>query len=118
MPNIYEQVKQALQDIVAPNLAKIEGRIDGLTTEMRSEFKRLDEKIDSKHNEILSEIRRLDGRINSLDEKIDSKHSEILSEIRRLDGRINSLDEKIEINLEFRDRFAALESKVAALSAR
>ena len=93
MPNIYEQVKQALQDIVAPNLAKIEGRIDGLTTEMRSEFKRLDEKIDSKHNEILSEI-------------------------RRLDGRINSLDEKIEINLEFRDRFAALESKVAALSAR
>ncbi|MEW6556321.1 MAG: hypothetical protein AB1349_03100 [Elusimicrobiota bacterium] len=85
MPNVYEQVKQALQDIVAPEIR-----------ELKTEIKRLDEKIDSKHNELLSEIKRLD-------EKIDSG--------------LTRLDEKIELTLEFRERFSALEVKVAALTA-
>ncbi len=80
MPNVYEQVKQAIQDVVAPNLAKIEGKIEALTVEIR----RLDEKIDSLRNET--------------------------------NIRFNSLEDKLETGLEFRDRFAALESKVAALS--
>ena len=111
MPNVYEQVKQALQDVVAPELKGLQIEIRRLDEKIDSGLKRLDEKIDSKHDELLSEIRRLD-------EKIDSKHNEVLSEIRRLDGKIDSLDDKIELGFEFRDRFTALETKVDALSSR
>ena len=53
MPNVYEQVKQALQDVVAPEIR-----------ELKVEIRRLDEKIDSMD-------KRLNERINSLDNKID-----------------------------------------------
>jgi len=79
MPNVYEQVKQALQDVVAPEIR-----------ELKIEIKRLDEKIDS---------------------GLQGIRAEMHSEFKRL-------DEKIELTLEFRERFAALETKVAALSSR
>ncbi|RLE47454.1 MAG: hypothetical protein DRJ31_08830 [Candidatus Methanomethylicota archaeon] len=98
MANIYEQVKQALQDIVAPKIREERGEIEGVRTEIR----RLDERIDG-----------LDGRIGGLDEKlvskIDSLRSEVTTEIRRL-------DEKIVIGLELREKIAALEAKIAALT--
>lgn len=40
--NIYSSVKQALQDIIAPQLGIIEGKIESL----RSEIKRIDSRID------------------------------------------------------------------------
>jgi len=48
---VYEEVKQALQDIVAPELRSIQ-----------VEIRRLDDKIDSIRNEIGTEIRRLDEK--------------------------------------------------------
>lgn len=50
---VYEEVKQALQDIVAPELRALQ-----------VEIKRLDEKIDSLKSEVTSEIRRLDEKID------------------------------------------------------
>lgn len=50
---VYEEVKQALQDIVAPELRSIQ-----------VEIRRLDDKIDSIRNEIGTEIRRLDEKID------------------------------------------------------
>lgn len=61
--NIYEEVKKALQDIVAPELKAIQ-----------VEIKRLDEKIDyrfdSLRNELVSEIRRVDSRIDGLEKEL------------------------------------------------
>lgn len=84
---VYEEVKQALQDIVAPELKTLQ-----------VEIKRLDNKMDSFRNEITTEIRRLD-------EKIDTLRN---VEIKRL-------DEKIDIAIQIRERLAALEAKVAAM---
>ncbi|MFO0795574.1 MAG: hypothetical protein U0586_16095 [Candidatus Brocadiaceae bacterium] len=95
--NIYEQVKQALQDIVAPELKSIQ-----------------------------VEIKRLDNRIDSVDKRIDSVKSEITSEInslktvltteiKRLDDKIDSLDDKIDIAIQIRERLAILEAKLASL---
>jgi len=50
---VYEEVKQALQDIVAPELRALQ-----------VEIKRLDEKIDSFRNEVTAEIKRLDEKID------------------------------------------------------
>lgn len=53
--SVYEQVKRALQDIVAPEMKTLQ-----------VEIKRLDEKIDNLRKELMAEIRRLDERIDGL----------------------------------------------------
>lgn len=50
---VYEEVKQALQDIVVPELKALQ-----------VEIRRLDEKIDSLKAEITAEIKRLDEKID------------------------------------------------------
>lgn len=87
---VYEQVKKALQDIVAPEL-------NGIKVEIR----RLDEKIGSLRNELLAEIKRVD--------------SSLLAEIGRIDARVESLQREVGVALEIRERLSALEAKVGIL---
>ncbi len=61
---VYEEVKQALQDIVAPELKAIQVEIKRLDEKIDSGFLRLDEKIDSLKSEVTSEIKRLDEKID------------------------------------------------------
>lgn len=50
--SVYEQVKQALQDVVAPELKALQVEIKSLRSEMTTEIKRLDSKIDSLEDKI------------------------------------------------------------------
>ncbi len=88
--SVYDQVKQALQDVVAPEIKALQ-----------MEIKRLDEKIDT--------------RFNSLDGKVDSLRREMIAEIKRLDDKVDFLDEKIDTAIQIRERLAALEAKLTAL---
>ena len=103
---VYENVKKALQDIVAPELQALRG-----------EIKRLDEKIDSLRE---IEIKRLDEKIDSqsrgINDRINSLRNEILSEIKRLDGKIDSLDSHLRIAIDIRERLAKVEAKFAGSS--
>jgi cell division septum initiation protein DivIVA len=56
---VYEQIKQAFQDIVAPEIKTLQ-----------IEIRRLDGKIDSMKAEITFEIRRLDTRLDSLEREL------------------------------------------------
>lgn len=85
--SIYEQVKRALQDIIAPE-------IKGLQVEI----KRLDEKIESMRKELLAEIKRIDERFTT--------------EIKRLDEKIEGLTKEIEIAIEIRERLATIEGRL------
>ncbi len=60
--NIYESVKRALQDIVAPELRTIQGQIDSMRVELRTEIKRLDEKIDSLDKRLNDKVDGLKGQ--------------------------------------------------------
>ena len=51
--NVYEQVKKALEDIVAPELRSLQ-----------VEIKRLDDKIDTKIESLKTEIKRMDEKID------------------------------------------------------
>lgn len=102
--NIYEQVKQALQDVVAPELKAVQ-----------VEIRRLDDRINSQKAEIVAEIRRLDEKVDNVDDRINSQKTEILTEIRRLDEKIDNVDEKIDTAIQIRERLAALEAKFAAM---
>lgn len=109
---VYDQVKRALQDVVAPELSAIKG-----------EIRRLDEKIDSTRNELLARTDALDKKIDgtknellartdALDEKIDSTKNELLAEIKRVDSRMESLEREVRVSLEIRERLAAVEAKL------
>ncbi len=90
---VYDQVKTAFQDIIAPEIRAIHGEIETLRVVIR----RLDEKIDSLRNELNAKIDALDGKL--------------VAEIRRLDGRIDSLDRELKAAIDIRERLVALESK-------
>ncbi|HKB24641.1 MAG TPA: hypothetical protein VKG64_06250, partial [Methylomirabilota bacterium] len=70
---IYDQIKSAMQDLVAPALHEIRGEIQA----MRSGIQRVDEKVDSLRaemgymkGELIAEIRRLDARIDGVDREL------------------------------------------------
>ena len=81
--NIYESVKKALQDIIAPELKTIQGQIDSLRIELRSEIKRLDEKI------------------SGVNEKIENLREET-----------RSMKEEFRLAIDMHERIAALEAKI------
>ncbi len=56
---VYEQIKQAFQDIVAPEIKTLQ-----------VEIRPLDGKIDSMKAEMLSELHRLDTRLDSLEREL------------------------------------------------
>ena len=99
----YDQIKKALQDIVAPELKAIQGDIKALHVAFEVEIKRLDQRIDSLRsemgswrNEMLSEFKRMDSRIDGVNSRIDSLAAELKTAI------------------EIRERLAALEAKVGS----
>jgi len=95
--NVYEQVKQALQDVVAPELKSLQ-----------VEIRRLDGRIDSLKTELVSEIKRVDDKIvgmrNTLENRIDN-----------LDDKIDRVDDKIDLAMQIRERLTALEVKLASM---
>ncbi|MFZ3090665.1 MAG: hypothetical protein WA240_08595 [Nitrospirota bacterium] len=103
---VYEEVKQALQDIVAPELRALQVEIKRLDEKIDSGLSRLDEKMDSGFSRLDEKI---DSGFSRLDEKIDSMKNEVTTEIKRL-------DEKIDIAIQIRERLASLEAKVSAMS--
>ena len=88
--SVYEQVKQALQDVVAPELKSIQ-----------VEIRRLDSRVDSLRAEMTSEI--------------SSLKTVLTTEIKRLDSKIDSLDDKIDTAIQIRERLASLEAKLASM---
>ena len=90
---VYDQIKRAFQDLIAPELHA-----------MRGELRLLDQKIDGVDA-------RLTTKIEALDQKVDSVKYELLSEIRRVDTRIDGLDREVRTAIDIRERLAALEAR-------
>ncbi|MCK4859415.1 MAG: hypothetical protein KAS87_02535 [Candidatus Omnitrophica bacterium] len=131
---VYEEIKQGLQDIIAPELRSIQTEIKRLDDKMDSGFARLDEKIDTGlarldgkidsgfarlDEKIDTGLARLDGKIDSgfarLDGKIDSVHNELGFVRNELLSKIENLDDKLEIAMQIRERLASVEAKMGAL---
>ncbi len=90
---LYDQIKSAFQDLIAPQLHAIRGDI-----------RVLDQKIDEIDT-------RLTVKIDSLRTETASMKSELLAEIRRLDARIDGVDRELRAAIDIRERLAALEAR-------
>jgi hypothetical protein len=90
---IYDQIKAALQDLIAPELQAI-----------RADIRRLDEKIDA------GDARQV-IKIDSLQAQMGSMKNELVSEIRRVDVRLDGMERELRIAIDIRERLAALEAR-------
>ena len=119
-------VKQAIQELIVPDLREIKSEIKGLQSEIkRLEEKidlhstRLDEKIDTQGAKLDNKIEalgvRLDEKIDAqgarFDDKISSLRNEMLSEFRRL-------DERVDLTVHVRERLVSLEARMATYENR
>src|SRR5947208_17066592 len=97
---VYDQIKTAFQDIVAPELHALRGDIRVLDQRVVS----LDQKIDGVDA-------RLTVKIDALRTETVSLKAELLAELRRLDVRIDGVDRELRTAIDIRERLAALEAR-------
>ena len=90
---VYDQIKSAFQDIIAPELHAL-----------RSDIQRLDQKVDGVDT-------RVTVKLDALRTETVSLKSELLAEIRRVDARIDSVDRELRTAIDIRERLAALEAR-------
>ncbi len=90
---VYDQIKTAFQDIIAPELHALRGDIQ-----------RLDQKVDGVDTRVTT---KLDG----LRAETASLKAELLAEIRRLDARVDAVDRELRTAIDVRERLAALEAR-------
>ena len=95
---VYDQIKTAFQDLVAPALHELRGDMQGIRGEMEA---------------IRADIRRVGGKVDSLQAQMGSMKNELISEIRRVDIRIDSVDRELRVAIDIRERLAALEARRA-----
>lgn len=100
---VYDQIKKAFQDIVAPELHALRG-----------DLRVLDQKIIALDQKIEGVESRLTIRIDALGAQIASHKAELLAEIRRVDNRIDSVDRELRTAIDVRERLAALEARLPA----
>jgi flagellar capping protein FliD len=121
---IHDQVKSAIQDIVAPALHEMRGEIQA----MHADIRRLDQKIDGVDTRLSHKIdgvdarlsekignldARLSDRIDSLAAQMSHMKGELIAEIRRVDARIDGVDRELRTAIDIRERLAALEARRA-----
>jgi predicted RNase H-like nuclease (RuvC/YqgF family) len=99
---VYDQIKQAFQDLIAPEIRALQG-----------EIKRLDEKLDGLRRENEGVRHEIEGLRREMGARFDALDTKFVAEIRRLDTRIDSLERELKVAIEVRERLAALEAKLA-----
>ena len=97
---VYDQIKSAFQDIIAPELHALRGEIRLVDQKLVG----LDQKIDGVDT-------RLNIKLDGVRSEMGSMKSELLAEIRRLDARIDAVDRELRTAIDIRERLAALEGR-------
>jgi hypothetical protein len=136
---VYDQVKRAFQDIIAPEihafradlhrldqkidhgLAAVEAKVDhgvaAVEARVDHRLAALEGKVDHGLAALAGKIDNLDTRLtvrlDSLRTEMVSMKGELLAEVRRLDVRIAGVDRELQTAIDVRERLAALEARRA-----
>ena len=108
--SVYESVKKAIQDIVAPELRTLQGQIENSRVEARGNMETL-----------RSEIRRLDEKIDTIGKRMDEKFDMVGKRIDGTDKHIDGLEEQMRnlraevlSTVDMHERIATIETKLSA----
>ena len=105
---MYDAVKQAIQDLIAPDLERIKGQLTGVDARISALDKRVDEGLAAVRSEVASLEKRVDEGLSAL-------RQEMRAELRTVDTRMDALKDRLDEALNIRERLAAIEVKLAAL---
>jgi chromosome segregation ATPase len=111
---VYDQIKKAFQDIVAPELHALRGDLRVVDQRIIALDQKLEQKIDAVDSRLTIRIEALAAQITSFRAEMASLKAELLSEIRRVDNRIDSVDRELRTAIDVRERLAALEARLPA----
>jgi prefoldin subunit 5 len=93
---MYETVKQAIQDLIAPDLERIKGQLTG---------------VDARINAL---ERGIDARMSALEKRVDEGFRAVNDRIDTLKERVGESNKRLDEALDIRERLATLEAKFAA----
>ena len=121
---VYDQIKSAFQDIIAPELhalradiQRVDQKIDGVTAGLGARIDSVDAslsaKIDNVDARLGAKLEALDAKLGALRTETVSMKGELLAEIRRLDARIDGVDRELRTAVDVRERLAALEARAS-----
>jgi hypothetical protein len=113
--NIYQAVKEAMQDLIAPQLESLKGELGAVRLDIRRVEENLTSKIQGVEEKLSTEIRRVDERVSTEINRIDEKLS---IEIQRVGTEIHRIDEKLTWALDLRERIIVLETKLGVPGSR
>ena len=97
---VDDQIKTAIQDVVASALHELRGEIHAMRGEFRGEMQAM-----------RAGIERVDEKVDSLRVEMGYMKGELVAEIRRLDTRIDGVDRELRTAIDIRERLAALEAR-------
>ena len=108
---VYDQIKKAFQDIVAPEIHELRGEIRRVDQKIDGVDARLNIRLDALDNKIDNVDQRLTAKLDALRTETVSMKGELIAEIRRLDTRIDGMDRELRTAIDIRERLAALEAR-------
>ena len=108
---VYDQIKKAFQDIVAPEIHELRGEIRRLDQKIDGVDARLNIRLDALDNKIDNVDQRLTAKLDALRTETVSMKGELIAEIRRLDTRMDGMDRELRTAIDIRERLAVLEAR-------
>ncbi|MBI3770977.1 MAG: hypothetical protein HY271_21105 [Deltaproteobacteria bacterium] len=109
--NIYQAVKQAMQDLIAPQIESLKGDIGAVRADIgavRSEVQAVRSEMQAVRSEMQVSHGALADRLTTEVRRVDDKLS---TEIRRI-------DDKLTWALDLRERIVAIEARLGPAPAR
>jgi len=95
--NIYQTIKQIVQDAVAPEIQELKGEIAGVRGEIVG---------------VKGEIRGLSDRIDSLEKRLDHRIDSVERRLDEFGKRMGGFERQLEIALDVRERLAVVEARL------
>ena len=117
--NVYGSVRQAIQDLVAPEIQKLHGeinRLEGKIEGLDGKIEGLDAKIEGLRGEMNARFDAVDRRFESADRRFGSVEKRLESvefSVKETIGiQIQSMDAKWREAMDVHERLATLEAKI------
>ena len=106
--NIYQAVKEAMQDLIAPQLESLKGELGAVRLDIRRVEENLTSRIQGVEEKLSAGIQRVDEKLSSEIHRVDEK----------LSTEIHRIDEKLTWALDLRERIIVLETKLGVPGSR
>ena len=131
--NIYQNLKQAIQDVIAPEMQQLRGDIKALSAEIAAvrqeltlfqtvvnrQFDTIDKRFDAVDKRFDAVDKRFDALKDDIDKRFDAAGDAVHTRFEAMDRRLDGIDKRIDglaadwrVSLDVHERLAAIEARL------